>query len=134
MLAVSSRAISVTPLARPPAGDGDFGSAGKLDSSTNSSSRLQTFAILGGHCATKVGHGSNAPSSACELHRTSRDPDERRGSLTGKGRSDAQARVLDHLGIRYSKRPDKSLVVLRGSVERVLSATILKPREPELRL
>lgn len=38
--------------------------------------------------------------------------------LTGKTRSDAQARELDHLGIPYKKRRDDSIVVLRFDLER----------------
>jgi len=38
-------------------------------------------------------------------------------TLTGRKRKDAQARVLNHLGIEHRKRPDGSLVVLRSHVE-----------------
>lgn len=62
--------------------------------------------------------------------------DELRG-LTGKRRSDAQARVLDALGIQYAARPDGSLVVLRAVVDLRLGghhAATIQPREPELHL
>lgn len=37
--------------------------------------------------------------------------------LTGKLRSDAQAKVLDFMGIPYRSRPDGTLAVLRIHVE-----------------
>lgn len=53
--------------------------------------------------------------------------------LTGKRRSDAQARVLDFMRMPYSTRPDGSLAVLRVVAERVLggTGTIERP-EPQL--
>lgn len=51
--------------------------------------------------------------------------------FTGRRRSDAQARVLDHMGIHYSRRPDGSIVVLRSVAERQLGGTMPR-REPEL--
>lgn len=53
--------------------------------------------------------------------------------LAGRRRSDAQARVLDHMGLPYSRRPDGSLVVLRVVAERMLGGggTIVKA-EPQL--
>lgn len=53
--------------------------------------------------------------------------------LTGKRRSDAQARVLEHMGIAYSRRPDGSLAVLRAVAERLLGGDgTIKRHEPEL--
>lgn len=53
--------------------------------------------------------------------------------FTGKRRCDAQARVLDHMGVPYSTRPDGTLAVLRSVVERALggAGTIGRP-EPQL--
>jgi len=36
---------------------------------------------------------------------------------TGRRRSDAQARVLEHMGIPFTRRPDGTLVVLRSVAE-----------------
>jgi hypothetical protein len=53
--------------------------------------------------------------------------------LTGRRRSDAQARTLDHMGIPYSKRPNGSIAVLRVVAERALGGTMTAtPREPQL--
>jgi hypothetical protein len=53
--------------------------------------------------------------------------------LTGKRRSDAQARVLDHMGVMYSTRPDGSLAVLRVVAERALGGTgTIERSEPQL--
>lgn len=54
--------------------------------------------------------------------------------LTGKGRRDAQKRVLDSMGIRYLMRPDRTLAVLRSHVEVSLGSKIPAQREPELHL
>lgn len=51
--------------------------------------------------------------------------------FTGRRRRDAQARVLDHMGIPYSTRPDGSIVVLRVVAEKRLGGTMPR-REPEL--
>jgi hypothetical protein len=54
--------------------------------------------------------------------------------LTGKRRGDAQARVLSHMGIPFTTRPDCTLAVLRAVVERALGGmpgTIERP-EPQL--
>lgn len=40
-------------------------------------------------------------------------------ALTGKLRSDAQARALDFMGISHKLRPDGSVAVLRAHVEKV---------------
>lgn len=50
-------------------------------------------------------------------------------NLTKRERSDAQARELKHLGIPFTQRRDKSIVVFRSAVEKSPQATI---REPEL--
>jgi hypothetical protein len=51
--------------------------------------------------------------------------------LTGKTRSNAQARELDHLGIKYLRRRDGSVVVYADAVNgRKLST----PAVPELQL
>lgn len=55
-------------------------------------------------------------------------PDELR-DLTGKRRADAQARVLDFMGIPYKTRPNGSLAVLRVHVE--VGATIALSAKPE---
>lgn len=55
--------------------------------------------------------------------------------LTGKRRSDAQARVMEHLGIPFGERPDGTLAVLRSVAERALGGDgrmAHEPREPEL--
>jgi len=54
--------------------------------------------------------------------------------FTGRRRSDAQARVLEHMRLPYSRRPDGTLVVLRSVAERLLGGdgTIAAPREPQL--
>jgi len=54
-------------------------------------------------------------------------------AITGKRRSDAQARVLEHMGVRYSTRPDGTLAVLRVVAEMALGGTgrIERP-EPQL--
>lgn len=56
-------------------------------------------------------------------------PDELR-ELTARRRSDAQARVLDFMGIPYRARPDGTLAVLRIHVE--VGATMQLSPEPEL--
>jgi hypothetical protein len=43
-------------------------------------------------------------------------------ALTGRQRSDAQARILRALGLEHRVRPDGTLVVLRAHVERLLGA------------
>ncbi|TAN71877.1 MAG: DUF4224 domain-containing protein, partial [Gallionella sp.] len=50
--------------------------------------------------------------------------------------SDAQARELDALGIPYRRRRDKSLVVMRTSVEAVLGGygAKIEHNEPRLHL
>jgi hypothetical protein len=61
-------------------------------------------------------------------------PDELR-ELTGRRRSDAQARALEHMGIPFSARPNGTLAVLRSLAERALGSdgTIKPPaREPQL--
>lgn len=53
--------------------------------------------------------------------------------ITGKRRSDAQARVLDFMGIAYATRPNGTLAVLREVMERRLGgAGTIQPREPQL--
>ena len=53
--------------------------------------------------------------------------------LTERRRSDAQARVLDHMGIPYQVRPDGSLAVLRIVAERALGGTgTMTFQEPQL--
>jgi hypothetical protein len=55
--------------------------------------------------------------------------------LTGRRRSDAQARALEHMKIPFSTRPNGTLAVLRAVVERALGGdgTIAQPsREPQL--
>ena len=55
--------------------------------------------------------------------------------LTGRRRSDAQARALEHMGIPFSTRPNGTLAVLRIVAERALggSGTIAPAsREPQL--
>lgn len=53
--------------------------------------------------------------------------------FTGKRRSDAQARVLDHLRLPYSARPDGTLIVLRAVAELKLGGAVTMPRrEPQL--
>jgi len=58
--------------------------------------------------------------------------------LTGKRKPSAQARVLEHLGLPYRQRPDKTLVVLRIHVEvtapRQQQLHQQPEREPRLRL
>jgi len=53
--------------------------------------------------------------------------------LTNHRRSDAQARVLKHMGVPFATRPDGSLVVLRVAVETLLGGggTMARP-EPQL--
>lgn len=51
-------------------------------------------------------------------------------ALTAKLKPSAQARVLEHMGIPYRRRPDGTLAVLRVHVETVVT----RPREPKLRL
>ena len=63
-------------------------------------------------------------------------PDELR-ELTMAKRHDAQSRVLGHMGIPHSQRPDGSLVVLRSVVERILGGALapqgtIQGPEPEL--
>lgn len=52
--------------------------------------------------------------------------------LTGRRRSDAQARALDHMGIPYQVRPDGTLAVLRIVAERALGGTGTMTHHPEL--
>ncbi len=53
--------------------------------------------------------------------------------LTGKRRSDAQARVLSHMGIPFTTRPDGTLAVLRAAVEaRLGGAGRIERPEPQL--
>lgn len=54
--------------------------------------------------------------------------------LTGKRRSDAQARALDFMRIPYSTRPNGTIAVLRVVAERALggTGTIAHAAEPEL--
>lgn len=54
--------------------------------------------------------------------------------LTGKRRSDAQARVLDFMRIPYSTRLNGTIAVLRAVAERALggTGTIAASAEPEL--
>ncbi len=54
--------------------------------------------------------------------------------LTGKRRSDAQARVLMHMGIPFSTRPDGSLAVLRSVAERALGGVPGRIERPEPQL
>lgn len=56
--------------------------------------------------------------------------------LTERIQSDAQARELDALGIPYRRRRDKSLVVMRTSVEAVLGGygAKIEHNEPRLHL
>lgn len=53
--------------------------------------------------------------------------------LTGRRRSDAQARALEHMGIPFSTRPNGSLAVLRSLAERALGGdgTMTPPTRPE---
>jgi hypothetical protein len=44
--------------------------------------------------------------------------------LTGRVMPSAQARALDHLRIRYSRRRDGSLLVLEENAKRVLTAGV----------
>ena len=44
-------------------------------------------------------------------------------SLTGRTRSDAQIRVLRFMGIEHKVRPDGSVAVLRGHVEKSLGGS-----------
>lgn len=48
--------------------------------------------------------------------------------LTQRHKPAYQARVLDHMGIPYRKRPDRSLVVLRIHVETVSPKESHRPR------
>jgi hypothetical protein len=48
-------------------------------------------------------------------------------NLTGKRRSDAQARTLEHLGIPFNRRPDGLLVVLRAAASTALGRTVPAP-------
>jgi hypothetical protein len=48
--------------------------------------------------------------------------------LTGRVRSNAQAKALRSMGIEYRQRPDGSLAVLRSCVEKVLGGGDPKPR------
>lgn len=54
--------------------------------------------------------------------------------LTGKRRSDAQARTLDFMRIPYSTRPNGTIAVLRILAERALggAGTMAPAAEPEL--
>lgn len=54
--------------------------------------------------------------------------------LTGKRRSDAQARTLDFMRIPYSTRPNGTIAVLRVVAERALggTGTMVAVAEPEL--
>lgn len=55
--------------------------------------------------------------------------------LTGRRRSDAQARVLEHMGIPFVPRPNGTLAVLRSVAEKVLGGDgrmAATPAEPEL--
>lgn len=52
--------------------------------------------------------------------------------LTRRARPTWQARVLDHLGIPYRRRPDGTLVVLKAHVEFLPGAG--QAPEPRLRL
>jgi hypothetical protein len=53
--------------------------------------------------------------------------------FTGRRRCDAQARVLDHMVVPYSRRPDGSLAVLRSVAERALGGDgRMRRQEPEL--
>lgn len=53
--------------------------------------------------------------------------------ITGKRRSDAQARVLEHMGVHYSTRPDGTLAVLRVVAEMALGGTgRIERSEPQL--
>jgi len=47
--------------------------------------------------------------------------------LTGKQRKKAQTRVLRALGVRYSPRPDGSLIVGRAALARLLGHTDKQP-------
>jgi hypothetical protein len=51
--------------------------------------------------------------------------------LTGRRRSDAQRRELDHMGIAYRVRSDGTLAVLRADVQTRPGGTI-PAAEPEL--
>jgi succinate dehydrogenase/fumarate reductase flavoprotein subunit len=52
---------------------------------------------------------------------------------TGRRRSDAQARVLEHMGVPFTRRPDGTLVVLRSVAEAMAGgARTITRREPQL--
>ena len=53
--------------------------------------------------------------------------------VTGKQRSNAQARELDYLGIPFQRRRDGSIIVLRATIEGRTHAT-QKHHAPALRL
>lgn len=59
-------------------------------------------------------------------------------ALTGKQRSDAQARELTEMGVKFLQRTDGSLVVLRALVEQLCGLTgdqwEARKREPQMRL
>jgi hypothetical protein len=50
-------------------------------------------------------------------------PDELR-QLTGRRRSDAQARVLRFMGVDHKVRPDGSIAVLSEHVKKVLDSSV----------
>lgn len=53
--------------------------------------------------------------------------------LTAKRRSDAQARVLEHMGIPFTTRPNGTLAVLRVTVEARLGGVgRIERTEPQL--
>lgn len=56
--------------------------------------------------------------------------------LTERIQSDAQARELDTIGIPYSRRRDRSLIVMRANVETILglSGARIEKNEPHLHL
>lgn len=59
------------------------------------------------------------------------DPDQLR-ELTGRLRSDAQRRELEHLGVPFRVRRDGSLVVLAADLPKVGTIVPATIREPEL--
>ena len=50
--------------------------------------------------------------------------DKEISDLTGRQRSDAQARVLRAMGIDFRTRPDGSLAVLRTVVEKAMGGSV----------
>ena len=47
--------------------------------------------------------------------------------LTGRSRRDAQAKVLALMGVEHRLRPDRSIVVLRAHVEKLLGGVTADP-------